>query len=121
MPNLPVLFSERLPLIQIFSNLIGNAVKYHDKEVGEVYVFFQNKGDSYVFYVQDDGPGIDAAYHEKIFGIFQTLQPRDSFESTGVGLAIVKKILDDRGRSIHVRSKPGEGSIFYFTWPKQES
>jgi signal transduction histidine kinase len=119
-PGMPVLFSERIPLLQIFTNLIVNAFKYHDKQIGEVKVYFKSTNDYYQFFVADDGPGIDSIYHEKIFMIFQTLQDRDSFESTGVGLAIAKKILDDRNMEIKVISDPGRGSTFMFTWPKNE-
>jgi signal transduction histidine kinase len=119
-PGMPVLFSERVPLLQIFTNLIVNAFKYHHSEIGEVKVYFKSTDDFYQFFVADDGPGIDAIYHEKIFMIFQTLQDRDSFESTGVGLAITKKILDDRNLEIKVISEPGKGSTFMFTWPKNE-
>ena len=70
----------------------------------------------YEFVVEDDGPGIDKKYHDKIFIIFQTLQERDSFESTGVGLTIVKKILDDRKETIKIISEPGKGCIISFTW-----
>ena len=120
MPNMPLLYSERLPLLQIFINLVGNAVKYHDKTSGEIRVYCRPKGEFFEFYVEDDGPGIEPAYHEKIFVIFQTLQDRDSFESTGIGLSIVKKILDDRNLTIDIDSQPGLGSTFRFTWPKQE-
>lgn len=116
--NLPVMASERLPLLQIFTNLIGNAVKHHDKPEGEVSVYYRDNGDHYEFFVEDNGPGIAKNYHDKIFLIFQTLQERDSFESTGVGLAIVKKILDERHEQIQVVSQPGRGSVFSFTWSK---
>jgi signal transduction histidine kinase len=116
--NLPVIFTEKIPLQQVLTNLISNAIKYHDKAQGNIDVTFQNTIDHYVFSVSDNGPGIDKNYHEKIFMIFQTLQERDTFESTGVGLAIVKKILDDRKQSIKLISAPGEGSTFIFTWPK---
>jgi signal transduction histidine kinase len=119
-PEFPVLYTERIPLLQIFTNLIVNAFKYHDKEHGTVKVYYRSAGDHYEFFVEDDGPGIDPVYHEKIFIIFQTLQERDTFESTGVGLAIIKKILDDRGLSIKLVSASGKGSIFSFTWPKNE-
>ena len=72
----------------------------------------------YKFFVEDDGPGIAKSYHEKIFVIFQTLQEGDNSESTGIGLAIVKKILTDRKLNIEVTSEPGKGSTFSFTWPK---
>lgn len=117
-PGMPILFTERVPLLQIFTNLIVNAFKYHNKENGEVRVYYKMAGDFYEFYVEDDGPGIDPSYHDKIFVIFQTLQERDTFESTGVGLAIIKKILDDRNLKIRVASAPDAGSTFMFTWPK---
>lgn len=117
-PNLPRLTTERLPLFQVFSNLISNAYKYHDKPDGFVKVYCQEYPLFFIFFIEDNGPGIAKNYHEKIFAIFQTLQERDSFESTGVGLAIVKKILADRKLDIEVKSEPGSGSIFSFTWPK---
>ncbi|GAB4094475.1 sensor histidine kinase [Flaviaesturariibacter terrae] len=119
-PSLPVLQTERLPLFQLFSNLVSNAVKYNDKEAPTVDVTHEEKADHYIFHVRDNGPGISAAYHRKIFQIFQTLQPTEGLDSTGVGLAIVKKILDARGESISLQSEPGEGSTFSFTWKKQE-
>ena len=117
-PDLPRLYTERLPLLQIFTNLIGNAFKHHDKEKGEVRVYSKIRGDFYEFFVSDDGPGIEVMYHEKIFEMFQTLKEKDAFESTGVGLAIVKKILHDRKLEVHMYSEPGKGSTFSFHWPK---
>ncbi len=117
-PGLPNIVSEKIPLQQTLLNLIGNAVKYHDKPSGRIWVEFFDRDDHYEFRIADDGPGIGKNYHEKIFMIFQTLQERDSFESTGVGLAIVKKILDDRQQTIQVSSEAGKGSVFVFTWPK---
>ena len=116
--DLPEIYSERIPLHQVLSNLIGNAIKYHDKPEGYIKVYVQQHPDYYKFFVEDNGPGISKTYHDKIFAIFQTLQARDSFESTGIGLAIVKKILDDRRLEIAVNSEPGKGTIFSFTWPK---
>lgn len=116
--NLPEIYTEKIPLQQVLSNLISNAIKYHDKPEGYIKVYVKNELDQYVFFVEDNGPGISSHYHEKIFAIFQTLQERDSFESTGVGLAIVKKILDDRKQKITLTSEPGNGSTFSFTWPK---
>jgi|GEM_PF-589476 len=117
--NMPIIATERVPLLQIFTNLISNAIKYHDKNDGFVKIYYQSNGNQYEFFVEDNGPGIDKVYHQKIFMIFQTLEARDSFESTGVGLAIVKKILDDRNLKIEIKSAPGEGSVFSFSWPKQ--
>jgi light-regulated signal transduction histidine kinase (bacteriophytochrome) len=116
--RLPVVYTERLPLQQVLSNLISNAVKYHNQPNGEITVDFRETDSAYEFSVADNGPGIDPQYHEKIFIIFQTLTPKDAFESSGVGLAIVKKILDDRKCSIRVVSDVGKGSSFLFTWPK---
>lgn len=119
-PGMPDLFTERLPLFQVFNNLISNAFKYHNKPDGFVKVYFKIHTNHYEFFVEDNGPGIAKNYHEKIFMIFQTLQARDSFESTGVGLAIVRKILNDRKLTIKIRSEPGKGSTFAFTWPKYQ-
>jgi signal transduction histidine kinase len=116
--ELPVIYSVKLPLLQVFSNLVGNALKYNDKIKGIVEVYHKEYPGYWEFFVSDNGPGISKNYHEKIFMIFQTLKERDSFESTGVGLAIVKKILDSRGEQIKLESEPGKGSIFSFTWKK---
>jgi signal transduction histidine kinase len=117
-PNLPVLYTERLPLFQIFLNLIGNAYKHHGDLHPRVKVYARSLVDTYEFSVADNGPGIAPHYHEKIFMLFQTLGEGDSPESTGIGLAIVKKILMDRKLKIEITSEPGQGSIFAFTWPK---
>jgi signal transduction histidine kinase len=116
--KLPKLFTEKVPLLQVFSNLIGNAVKHHDKRNGLIKIYHQEHFAHYEFFVEDNGPGIGKNYHNKIFLIFQTLQERDMVESTGVGLAIVKKILDDRNQKINIVSDAGKGAIFSFTWPK---
>ena len=116
--KLPVLHTEMLPLMQVFSNLISNAVKYHNRPSGKIQIYSKDEGSHYRFFVQDDGPGIAQNHFNKIFVIFQTLQERDSFESTGVGLAIVKKILDARKETINVESEVGKGSTFSFTWSK---
>jgi signal transduction histidine kinase len=116
---LPVFKTERLPLMQIFTNLIDNAIKYNNKENPVITIYHHHHDNQhYIFFVEDNGPGIDKTYHKKIFEIFQTLQTRDTFESAGVGLAIVKKILEDRDQIIKITSEPGKGSVFSFTWPK---
>jgi signal transduction histidine kinase len=116
--NLPTMEVETLPIQQVFSNLIGNAIKYHHQKQGKIVISAENKGDCYEFAVADDGPGIEPQYHERIFTIFQTLQPRDTIESTGIGLSIVKKIVEDRGGTVRVESQLDFGATFYFTWPK---
>jgi len=118
--NLPTLHTVQIQLQQVFSNLISNAVKYHNRSNGLITVVHHETDLFHVFSVSDDGPGIDPAYHERIFVIFQTLQERDAVESTGVGLAIVKKIVERQGGSIWVTSQPNQGATFTFTWPKDE-
>ncbi len=116
-PNLPTLETERLLLLQVFSNLISNSLKYHDRTDGKVVVSAQLTDDgSYEFAVADDGPGIAPEFHERIFKIFQTLVT-DRPDSTGVGLAIVKKIINSRGGRLRLVSEVGQGATFYFTWP----
>jgi PAS domain S-box-containing protein len=116
--KLPVLMTERMKLEQVFSNLISNAIKHNDKPKTEIKITCEEDQDDYMFSVEDNGPGIDPQYHEKVFVIFQTLQARDSFESTGVGLAIVKKIVDEIGGKIWIESEPGKFARFVFKWPK---
>ncbi|QKD83859.1 PAS domain S-box protein [Thermoleptolyngbya sichuanensis A183] len=117
-PDLPTLITKRLPLRQVFANLISNAVKHHDRPDGQVRIGVKDLGDRYEFSVADDGPGIAPEYHRKIFMIFQTLQARDVKESTGVGLSIVKRIVETEGGTIHLDSEEGAGTTFYFTWNK---
>jgi len=116
--HLPVIYGEKFLLFQVFSNLIGNAIKYNDKEIGLIKIYCEEHLTQYEFFVEDNGIGIAPAYHKKIFVIFQTLAEKDTFASTGVGLAIVKKILDSKKQHIRVDSTPGKGSVFSFTWPK---
>jgi PAS domain S-box-containing protein len=113
----PDLYTERVALEQVLSNLISNAIKYNDKEQAHVAVSCTPKDGFVEFSVSDNGPGIKEDYFDKIFVIFQTLQARDQFESTGVGLAIVKKIIEDKGGKIWLESELGKGTTFYFTWP----
>ncbi|WP_165830091.1 ATP-binding protein [Flavobacterium hydrophilum] len=115
--DLPDLFTERIKLEQVFANLISNAVKYTPQEKGGIIQIkckiFPN---FYEFSVRDNGIGIAVEFHQKIFEIFQTLREQNEQESTGVGLAIVKKIIDDQQESITVKSALGEGAEFIFTW-----
>ena len=109
------LTTSKVALETVLRNLIGNAIKHHDREDGVVEVAaFQEEG--LRFQVSDDGPGIDRRFHERVFTIFQTLKPRDVVEGSGVGLAIVKKIVERRGGSVRLESAPGEGATFSFTW-----
>ncbi|MFB9109380.1 ATP-binding protein [Flavobacterium gyeonganense] len=115
--DLPDLFTERIKLEQVFANLISNAVKYTPKEQGGIIqIKCKIFADFYEFSVKDNGIGIAEEFHQKIFEIFQTLREQNEQESTGVGLAIVKKIIDDQQESITVKSVLGEGAEFIFTW-----
>jgi signal transduction histidine kinase len=116
--KLPVITSDRTRLEQIFSNLLSNAIRYNDKKEIQIKIGAEEQKDNWLFSVKDNGPGIDKQYHDKIFVIFQTLNRRDEVESTGVGLAIVKKIIEDQGGKIWVESEPGMGADFKFSWPK---
>ncbi len=117
--DLPVLETQRVPLETVMRNLLGNAVKHHNRSDGTIRVSAEDQGERWEFSVADDGPGIAASFHERIFELFQTLQPRDLVEGSGMGLAIVKKTVESMGGTIRVESAPGAGSIFRFTWPKQ--
>lgn len=119
--NMPEVTFDKLKLEQVFSNFISNAIKYNSNPNPTVKVGYEESNGNHMFYVQDNGPGIDPEYHEKVFVIFQTLQARDKVESTGVGLAIVKKIIEDAGGRVWVESEPGNGSKFCFSLPKQAS
>ncbi|MBI4781046.1 MAG: CHASE3 domain-containing protein [Oscillatoriophycideae cyanobacterium NC_groundwater_1537_Pr4_S-0.65um_50_18] len=118
-PDMPVFTTKRILLRQVFANLISNAIKHHDRPDGTIAVSYQDQGDFYEFAVCDDGEGIAPEFHERIFAIFQTLEARDSRESTGIGLSIVKKIVETEGGKIRVESQEGKGSTFYFTWLKE--
>jgi light-regulated signal transduction histidine kinase (bacteriophytochrome) len=118
--KLPVIVSEPTRIRQVFENLLSNAVRFMDKPEGVIKVGCLEEGDFWKFSVSDNGPGIAEKHFEKIFRLFQTLQAKDQFESTGVGLTLVKKIVELYGGSIWVESKVGEGSTFFFTLPKQE-
>jgi PAS domain S-box-containing protein len=119
-PEMPVLDSERVPLQQVFMNLIANAVKYTraGRPDVNVRVGWRPVRDAVEFTVADNGPGIAPEYHERIWGIFQTLQARDKVEGTGIGLSVVRKIVESRGGEVGVRSASGEGAVFRFTWPR---
>nr|WP_228056384.1 PAS domain S-box protein [Microcoleus sp. LEGE 07076] len=118
-PGMPTFVAERLPLQQVFANLISNAIKHNRAESGHVNISVKELDDFYEFSVADDGPGIAAQYHDKVFVIFQTLEARDKVENTGIGLSLVKKIVEGQGGSISLESAVGEGATFRFTWPKQ--
>jgi PAS domain S-box-containing protein len=117
--ELPMMECEKTRITQVFQNLLSNAIKYMDKPQGQIKVGCVDEEDCRRFSVTDNGPGIEEKYFEKIFQMFQTLRPRDEVESTGVGLTVVKKIVEMYGGRIWVESIVGEGSTFLFTLPNQ--
>jgi signal transduction histidine kinase len=114
---MPALFTQRVPLETVLRNLIGNAIKHHTRPDGQVRVGAEWQEGLVKFHVCDDGPGIAQEYHERIFELFQTLQPRDQLEASGMGLAIVKKTVESAGGQISIQSQEGAGTCFTFTWP----
>jgi light-regulated signal transduction histidine kinase (bacteriophytochrome) len=116
--ELPTLVAPRLQLQQVLMNLIGNAVKYNpDRELAIEVGAQRVDARFYEVFVRDNGVGIAQEFHEKIWGLFQTLERRDKIESTGIGLSIVRKIVESQGGKTRVESRPGEGATFFFTWP----
>ena len=119
-PNLPTFNTKKILLFQVFSNLIGNAIKHRHCPEGIIEITVKEEDKFYEFKIADDGYGIAPEYYNKIFNIFQTLEARDKTENTGIGLSIVKKIIEQQGGKINVESQVGEGSIFSFTWLKSQ-
>ena len=115
-PELPTLSTRRLPLFQVFANLIGNGIKHHDRVDGSIQISVEDRGDCYEFAIADDGPGIAPEDHDRMFKIFQAVNPQNRSDSTGIGLAIVKKIVEAAGGRIWLESQVGQGTTFYFTW-----
>jgi signal transduction histidine kinase len=118
-PSLAGIEVNRMPLEAILINLISNAIKHHDKNVGRIEIFVEDIGPHYRFIIRDDGPGIPAQFHEQIFKMFQTLKPRDKVEGSGMGLALARKHVEISGGTMTLESGPGRGSTFSFTWPKK--
>jgi signal transduction histidine kinase len=118
---MPTIQSERVPLQQVFLNLIGNAMKHAGKTDPEIDISWRDDGSMVEFAVRDNGQGIAPQYHERIFGIFQTLEARDKVEGAGIGLSVVKKIVEAKQGRVWVESEPGKGATFRFEWPKRET
>ena len=116
-PDMPVLVTERVPMQQVFMNLIGNAIKYNRRDGARVEITTRCEGNEHRFSVSDNGPGIEPRYRERIWQIFQTLAPRDKVEGTGIGLSVVRKIVETRGGRTWLDSEVGKGTTFHFTWP----
>jgi len=118
---LPIVVADEMQLIQLFQNLVGNAIKYQNPGTPRVHISAARDGEKrWTFSVRDNGLGIDSQYFERIFGMFQRLHKREEFEGTGVGLAICKKIVERHGGSISVKSELGHGSTFSFALGESE-
>lgn len=116
---MPVVKANRTQLFQLFQNLISNAIKYHGKDPIQIHIRYKEQEDSHLFEIQDNGIGIDPAFHDKIFVIFHRLHSRSEYSGTGIGLAICKKIVEKHSGTIWVESEPHKGSTFYFTISKR--
>jgi light-regulated signal transduction histidine kinase (bacteriophytochrome) len=116
--NASTLFAERYPLEQVLRNLIGNAIKHHHTGRGKIQINITEHEKHFEFLVEDDGPGIPQENREEVFEMFKTLKPRDEVEGSGMGLALVKKIVETQGYTVQVLPPTNSGLRIQFSWPK---
>ncbi|PKL91589.1 MAG: hypothetical protein CVV21_06075 [Candidatus Goldiibacteriota bacterium HGW-Goldbacteria-1] len=113
--KLPVIYADRTQMVQLFQNLMANSLKFISDKKPEIRIGCEKKNGLYEFYVKDNGIGIDKAYFEKVFVIFQQLHTKDKYPGTGIGLSVCKKVVEQHGGTIRVESQEGKGTAFYFT------
>jgi signal transduction histidine kinase len=116
--DFPTFKTYKNALYQVLFNLLDNSIKHHHQRQGTIEISARELDAFYEFSIKDDGPGINPIYHKRIFQLFQTLQPRDKLETSGVGLSLAKKIIESLGGKITIKSAENAGSTFSFTWPK---
>ncbi len=104
-------------MIQLFQNLISNAIKFRSKKTPIIHITAYNNEDKHIFAVKDNGIGIDLKYQEQIFKVFQKLHSINEYDGTGIGLSLTKKIVQHHNGNIWVKSEIGKGSTFFFTLP----
>jgi PAS domain S-box-containing protein len=115
---LPCIRADKSQIIQLFQNLIGNAIKFHGEETPKIHISSYEEGDNWIFEVEDNGIGIESHHQERIFRVFQRLNKREDYPGTGIGLSVCEKIVQHHNGRIWIESEPGKGSKFFFTLPK---
>ena len=116
---LPTVTADDIQLLQLFQNLLGNAIKFCDEKQPQVHVSAEEQDEDWLFSFRDNGIGIDPEFKDRIFLIFQRLHGKGEYKGTGIGLAVCKKIVERHDGRIWVESEPGKGATFYFTAPKE--
>jgi light-regulated signal transduction histidine kinase (bacteriophytochrome) len=116
--KLPTVMADKTQLIQLFQNLVGNAIKFKKPQFPpRIHISARKEGNEHIFSVQDNGIGMEKQYSDRIFEVFKRLHPIGEYQGTGIGLAIVKRIVERHGGRVWVESELGKGSTFYFTIP----
>jgi light-regulated signal transduction histidine kinase (bacteriophytochrome) len=121
MQELPSAYADSVTIRQVWTNLISNAIKYtRNTEKAVIEIGFKDQDDCTIYFVKDNGAGFDMKYYDKLFGVFQRLHAFHEFDGTGVGLAIVHRIISKHGGRVWAEAKPHEGAIFYFSLAKKK-